>query len=238
MKAHQQVTIEQKLTRARTQLVLRQPFFGALCLRLKMIPASVPTMATDGRRVVYSRAFVESLTPAEVEGVLAHEVMHCALAHHCRRGNRDHRVWNEAADLAINPILLENNFSLPEGALVEPEYYGLSAEAIYARLMQKNGGGASGQAAPRAGGSGGQTPEEPSPSDGSPGTAELRPGGFGEVMDATDDLGTPASPAEINYPAIARALRDIGYTGTVGLEAWALGDSAAALAAFRWAFAT
>ncbi len=26
---------------------------------------------------------------------------------------------------------------------------------------------------------------------------------------------------EINYPAIAKALRDIGFTGTVGLEAWA-----------------
>jgi predicted metal-dependent peptidase len=155
-------------------------------------------MATDGRRIVYSRAFVESLTPAEIEGVLAHEVMHCALAHHCRRGNRDRRVWNEAADLAINPILLENNFSLPQGALVEPEYYGLSAEDIYARLMQKNGGGASGQAAPKAGGAGGQAPGEASPGDGSPGSDEPRPGGFGEVMDATDDQGSPASPAEIS----------------------------------------
>ena len=30
---------------------------------------------------------------------------------------------------------------------------------------------------------------------------------------------------EINYPAIAKALRDIGFAGTVGMEAWASGDS-------------
>jgi hydroxypyruvate isomerase len=41
---------------------------------------------------------------------------------------------------------------------------------------------------------------------------------------------------EINYPAIGAALRDIGYRGTIGLEAWASGDSTAALEAFRAAF--
>jgi hydroxypyruvate isomerase len=45
---------------------------------------------------------------------------------------------------------------------------------------------------------------------------------------------------EISYPAIAAALRDIGYSGTVGMEAWAsqpgTAGSEAALAAFRSAF--
>ena len=55
-------------------------------------------MATDGRRIVYNPAFVEKLSPAELEGVLAHEIMHCALAHHCRRGERDTQLWNQATD--------------------------------------------------------------------------------------------------------------------------------------------
>ena len=38
---------------------------------------------------------------------------------------------------------------------------------------------------------------------------------------------------EIYYPAIARALRRIGYTGTVGLEAYASGDDVQALERFR-----
>lgn len=41
---------------------------------------------------------------------------------------------------------------------------------------------------------------------------------------------------EIHYPAVAKALRDSGYTGPVGLEAYAAGDSVAALEAFRTAF--
>jgi hypothetical protein len=41
---------------------------------------------------------------------------------------------------------------------------------------------------------------------------------------------------EINYPGIAQALHDVGYQGTVGLEAWASGDSELALERFRAAF--
>src|SRR5476651_1540989 len=121
-----QTSVERKLTRARTQLLLNQPFFGTLCLRLKLAPGDLPTMATDGRRIVYDPAFVDALKPAELEAVLAHEVLHCALGHHCRRGERDPRLWNEAADLAINPILIGNGFTLPAGALVDIAFDNLS----------------------------------------------------------------------------------------------------------------
>ena len=126
-----QTPLERKLTKARTQLLLNQPFFGSLCLRLKLVPGDVPTMATNGKLILYNRGFVESLTPAELEGVLAHEVMHCALAHHCRRGSRDPRLWNEAADFAINPIVLNNGLALPSGALNDPGFAGLSAGLFF-----------------------------------------------------------------------------------------------------------
>jgi hydroxypyruvate isomerase len=42
---------------------------------------------------------------------------------------------------------------------------------------------------------------------------------------------------EVYYPAVARALERIGYTGTVGLEAFASGDDVEALERFRAAFA-
>ena len=72
------MTISQQLSRARIQLLLNQPFFGALTLRLKLEEGPVLTMATDGRRIIYNAEFVAKLKPAELEGVLAHEVMHCA----------------------------------------------------------------------------------------------------------------------------------------------------------------
>src|SRR5579864_5753000 len=137
--------LERKLTRARTQLLLNQPFFGTLCLRLKLVSGTVPTMATDGKHIVYSPDFVSSLQPSELEAVLAHEVLHCALAHHCRRGSRDPRLWNEAADFAINPIVLNNGLALPSGALNDPGFAGLSAEEIYARLLQNDGNASGGE---------------------------------------------------------------------------------------------
>ena len=212
-------SLEQKLTRARTQLLLNQPFFGALCLRLKLIEGGVPTMATDGRQILFNPEFVHSLQPEELQAVLAHEVLHCALGHHCRRGQRDPQLWNEAADLAINPLLIANGFSLPEGALIDPEFDNLSAEEIYARRLQPKGSGdnSSPQASSSPCGFEASQPEQrqepsPSPESGAQPQSEdhssactqdqtgrnepARPGGFGEVMDAVNEDGTTASEAE------------------------------------------
>lgn len=216
-----QSPLARKLTRARTQLLLNQPFFGTLCLRLKLMKGAVQTMATDGRRILYDPAFVNSLKPAELEAVLAHEVLHCALAHHCRRGQRDPRVWNEAADLAINPLLVANGFSLPAGALIDADFDNLSAEEIYARLLQGKSDGSrpqptqspaqqgpgGGVAGPRQGSPNQDQPasasendlvpqREANPETGDGGAALRRPGGFGEVLDATADDGEAASEAE------------------------------------------
>ena len=206
---------ERKLTRARTQLLLNQPFFGTLCLRLKLVPGGVPTMATDGRRIVYDSSFVDSLKPAELEAVLAHEVLHCALGHHCRRGQRDPQLWNQAADLAINPILIGNGFTLPDGALVDPAFNNLSAEEIYARLGQRSSDPNSApMQSPQPSGSGSDAnsrqqtqngssaspndsqPQHGNPEDGREESPSTRPGGFGEILDATDEEGNPVSQAE------------------------------------------
>jgi predicted metal-dependent peptidase len=130
------MTIAQRLSRARTQLLLNQPFFGTLSLRLKLEEGPIPTMATNGRRIIYNAEFVAKLKPAELEEVLAHEVMHCALGHQCRRGSRDPELWNRAADFAINTIVLANGLKLPTDALIDPAFANLSAEEIYARLAR------------------------------------------------------------------------------------------------------
>ncbi len=217
--------VEEKLSRARTQLLLNQPFFGTLCLRLKLVSMpSFPTMATDGRRLAYNPAFVKKLTPAELQGVLAHEVMHCALAHHCRRGEREGQLWNQATDYAINPILISNGITLPNDALLNPSFTDLGAEEIYARLLKQapdsasaqspsqssaqssgtgNGSNAPGQTPP-------STPQQPPQSSPPqtdqqpqlPGVSdqsfEARAGGFGEVLDAVGEDDQPTSPAELS----------------------------------------
>lgn len=64
---------------------------------------------------------------------------------------------------------------------------------------------------------------------------------IGEIQVADVPGRFEPGTGEINYPAIAKALRDTGYTGVVGMEAGAVGGPGiqagdAALAAFRTAF--
>ncbi|WP_160667546.1 TIM barrel protein [Pseudarthrobacter sp. ATCC 49987] len=60
---------------------------------------------------------------------------------------------------------------------------------------------------------------------------------IGEIQVADVPGRCEPGTGEINYAAVARALAEAGYDGTVGMEAWASGDSDAALEAFRAAFA-
>jgi hydroxypyruvate isomerase len=59
---------------------------------------------------------------------------------------------------------------------------------------------------------------------------------IGEIQVADVPGRCEPGTGEINYPAIARALAEMGYGGTVGLEAFASGDSEVALERFRAAF--
>ncbi|MBZ0332169.1 TIM barrel protein [Halomonas sp. ANAO-440] len=59
---------------------------------------------------------------------------------------------------------------------------------------------------------------------------------IGEIQVADVPGRCEPGSGEIHYPAIARALDEIGYRGTVGLEAWASGGDELALSRFRDAF--
>jgi hydroxypyruvate isomerase len=58
----------------------------------------------------------------------------------------------------------------------------------------------------------------------------------GEIQVADVPGRCEPGTGEIHYPTVARTLADAGYTGVVGLEAWASGDDEAALERFREAF--
>lgn len=59
---------------------------------------------------------------------------------------------------------------------------------------------------------------------------------IGEIQVADVPGRCEPGTGEIHYPAIAEVLREMGYTGPIGMEAWASGDSETALADFRAAF--
>jgi predicted metal-dependent peptidase len=125
------------LQSALTSLLLYQPFFGSLALRLRLQETSeLPTAATDGITLCYNPLFIASLTPEQIKGLVCHEVMHVAHGHIWRRDEREMRRWNIAADHEINPIIEAAGMQLPPGGCNDPQYANLSAEAIYSRLPE------------------------------------------------------------------------------------------------------
>lgn len=170
--------VETKLAAARTRLILDKPFLGALVLRLPMTAADpkwCPTTATDARRFYYNPDYIERLSLAQTQFMLAHEALHCALSHFARRNHRIKQRWDVACDFAINPLLVKDGLSPPPGALNLEVFDGLTAEEIYPALDDNNadepldkhlydgegGTGGSGQSGELPAGGGGDSGQEP-----------------------------------------------------------------------------
>lgn len=133
--------LENKLAAARTRLILDKPFLGALVLRLPMqaaAPAWCPTTATDARKFYYNPDYIDALNLSQVQFVLAHEALHCALSHFARRGHRNKMRWDMACDHAVNPLLLQEKLKAPPGVWVEEGYLGMTAEEIYPMIDENN----------------------------------------------------------------------------------------------------
>lgn len=204
-----QSTAAKRLSKARVSLLLDSPFFGSLAMRLRMVPdVTVDTMATDGQSIYYSEKFVANLSDAELQGVLAHETMHCAGGHIWRRGSRELRKWNVATDYAINQLLVNSGFQLPSSALLDTRWHDTAPEVIYGMLPDT----------PQQGSSGAQT---------SGGTDRQRvdgdnnapdPGGCGAVLDAPGDCAHTEADWKT---AVAQARVQARGNMPAGLDRWA-----------------
>lgn len=184
------MTPAEKITKARANLVMGHPFFGTLALRMKCVADdTIDTACTDGNTLRYSPKFVNKLSLAKVQGLLAHEVMHPALLHHTRRGPREHRKWNIACDYSINTMLLAAGFELPEGRYENAAYRGMSAEHIYTLLPDESdpGGGTGNTGDPQ--GDGGKNSNDSGGGD---------PGGDGGVDDSPSSTNQGGSQSQQN----------------------------------------
>ena len=132
-----------KLAKAKTSLILEHPFIGTIALNMPFVfDESIPTAATNGKRVAFNPEFVDSLTDEEVKFLVAHECMHPMLEHNYRRGERQPRRWNMAADYVINKLLIDDNIGrMPKVGLHDPNIYtagGGTSEGIYNILPEQD----------------------------------------------------------------------------------------------------
>lgn len=148
--------IYKRLVKARTALLIDQPFFGSLSLRLKLQIMSTdminwfnskglrPTLAVNGTEIFYHEPFIESLDMDLLKAAIAHEVGHCVFDHTTRRGQRDPDGWNRAGDYVINDMLKDAGFRLGDGWLYNVAYKGMTTDEIYNQLPKNNKGGGDG----------------------------------------------------------------------------------------------
>lgn len=115
----------------------RSPFFATLALHARIkVTDTLPTAATDGRDVFVNPSFFNPLNRDEQDGLLLHEVLHAALLHVPRRGTRDPKLWNIAADIVVNGMLIRAGFTIPEGGLRDPSKEHLATEEVFEMLMR------------------------------------------------------------------------------------------------------
>lgn len=124
---------EERIAVAILRIRHRQPFFGVLALFAEhRLDPAVATAATDGKAVIFNPEFAESLSDAELDAVMVHELLHAALLHCPRRGERDGYFWNVAADIVVNGIIRQEPLLvLPAGACVDNELEHYEVEEVY-----------------------------------------------------------------------------------------------------------
>lgn len=137
-----------RIIKSRTGLIFDKPVLAPLLFKLE--PKAIPfgTMATDGKSFLYNPAFVNNLEVKFLKFGLLHEVLHCAFRHPSRRGSRESQIWNIAADLVINGILVyDEKVEAPDWICIDKKYHKtewekehpdipLTAETVYDELFK------------------------------------------------------------------------------------------------------
>lgn len=133
------MTSQQRLTHAKSQLLITHPYFGFLATRLVCQESDrFETFASNGKTLYYHPDYFERCSSQQLKALLANAVMHHVLAHQQRKNKRRNALWQMATDFAINSMLIKNGFHLPPDARYDPTFDGLYAEEIYTQLQESS----------------------------------------------------------------------------------------------------
>lgn len=160
---------EDKITKARTA-IMRDPRFvamsGVLMVGNWEVRDDCPTAATNGKDVIYGRAFVDQCDDKLLRFVVLHEYFHVMLMHMTvwqHMFEEDAQTANFAADAVINLMLHDLDprgdfLTVWEHAVLDQQYRGMDTGEVY-RALRKNGkgqGGGKGQSGSPRSASGGK----------------------------------------------------------------------------------
>ena len=122
-------------------------YSGIIMVGKASVRDDIATAATNGCDVFYGREFVDSLTDAEIRGLVLHEAKHKLYQHFFvwqKLFEEDHQLANAACDFVINLEILDIDRSgsfikLPECGCVDEQYRGMSSGEVFAKLKKQYG---------------------------------------------------------------------------------------------------
>ena len=136
-----------RLLLSRMRLLSNHGFYGLLLMHMTFaIDDSFETAATNGERISFNPEFLESLSDRELDFILKHEVLHVALQHCLRVGDKDKEQFNIACDIVVNSNILKDNdmkissitlYEYGESMHLAPdgkEGYNYTAEQVYGMI--------------------------------------------------------------------------------------------------------
>ena len=132
---------------ARMSILSADGFFGLLLMHMKFaLDGAIGTAATDGERIYFDPEFLDEISDRELIFVLMHEIMHVALRHTFRTGDRDNPGFNIACDIVVNSNILQASGMDPKSITLAKygesmhttpagdEGYNYTAEEVYEML--------------------------------------------------------------------------------------------------------
>lgn len=182
--------LHKRLLISRMRLLCNNGFYGLLLMNARIgLDEECETAYTDGDRIMFSPAFMDELNDGELDFVMMHEVLHMALRHCPRNGERDPQLFNIACDVVVNSNIMhscggdEKSISIgkygvsmhlaPNGE----EGYRYTVEEVY-EMLKKNSKGSGGRS---GNGSGGRSGNGSSGSGGSSGGPKTQKRGSGKA---------------------------------------------------------
>lgn len=208
-----------------------------LCVRPGVATMGV-TIAGDDVRLLYNPAFVLTLSPAQLIGVLLHEVHHVVLGHlvATETAYPDHWARTVAEEVSVNEFIKE---PLPPGAILLDQFPGLpsmeSTDQRYHRLKSvKNRfplstptalGGVSGRASSRGSGQKGVIVDDHSVWQDAQQDRERAEGAMRAILqDAGFDVGSEKIPDDLRDALLAMGIGHAPGDGKYDLEGRSRGN--------------
>lgn len=154
----QALTAEQRLEKCVVDIIGHKRYIamaGVLLLGKRVVvDKPMPfTACTNGRDELYGREFIETLSDAELRGVILHENKHKVYRHLTTWRwlfDKDARCANMSCDYVINIEVKDENpdgfATLPQGALLDNRFRNMHAKNVFDILYEEQQGGGQGGA--------------------------------------------------------------------------------------------